>query len=249
MPTIKELRQICQHSAEAPSWRTQSLEGKFNRIFSIYLTWVLARTKIPVTVVNVSGMMLYIGGAFLFIFNDIKWHFLGLFLMLLSFIFDATDGELSRYRKLPKRETEFGGGFIEPVSHDIMYAFFFLPLGIGTTLVSGSLWPLLAAFMAVIGKLLFRLLELRADALLKIWAAEKGAQVKWIQGAATPTSLLYFAYRNFFTGTGMFFILIPAAIFSRVDWFLYFYGTSFFLLWAYKMAKQWKKMRKEVNSV
>lgn len=248
MPSIKELRAICQNSKEAPSWRTQSLEGKFNRVFSIYLTWILSHSRIPVTAVNISGTLLYLAGAFLFIFNNYKLQIAGLFLIFLSFVFDAADGELARYRKLPKKETIVGGAYIEPVSHDIMYGFFFLPIGLGITLATGQILPLLAAFGATVFKLIFRLLECRYE-LLAVYGlpaehALKAADAGELQQKKEPPpSIIYFIYRNFFTGTGMFFVLIFAVFFKHTDYFLYFFGSFFFLFWCYKMRTLWKKIR------
>ncbi len=242
MPSIKELRQICQHSEQAPSWRTQSIEGKINRVFSIYLTWVLAHTKIPVTAVNITGTLFYIGGAALFIFNDLKFQVAGLILMFISFILDACDGELARYRKLSPRELTVGGSFIEPVTHDVMYAFFFLPIGIGASLASGTLYPIIAAFAATAAKLVFRLLECR-HALLDLRTRAKEENPPEVKKPQAPQSLLYLAYRNFFTGTGMFFMLIISLAVKRIDWFLYFYAASFFLFWMYKMCTAGRRLK------
>lgn len=247
MPTIKELRQICQNSAEAPSWRTQSLEGKFNRVFSIYLTWLFIHLKVPVIAVNVSGALLYLSGAFLFIFNNYELQIAGLFTIFLSFIFDASDGELARYKKLPKGDLAVGGAYIEPVSHDIMYAFFFAPIGIGLSLGGGNFLPFIAAFIATTSKLIFRLAELRLDFLIRLLNEQKETGEKYIQSKKTPATITYFVYRNFFTGTGIFFLLIFAVLLRRVDWFLYFYAASFFLLWCYKMLRQWKKIKNIKN--
>lgn len=244
MPTIKELRQICQNSKEAPSWRTQSIEGKFNRVFSVYLTWALIHLRVPVITVNVSGALLYLAGAFLFIFNNYTLQITGLFLIFLSFVFDASDGELARYKKLPKEEMAVGGAYIEPVSHDIMYAFFFFPIGLGAMLATGSLLPVIAAFVATISKLLFRLAELRFDSLARLLNEQKEAGDKYIQSTETPATSAYFVYRNFFTGTGMFFLLIFAVPLRHVDYFLYFYAATFFLLWCYKMTRQREKIKK-----
>lgn len=244
MPSIKELRAICQNSKEAPSWRTQSLEGKFNRIFSIYLTWALTHSRIPVTAVNISGALLYLAGAFLFIFNNYRLQIVGLFLIFLSFVFDAADGELARYRKLPKEDMAVGGAYIEPVSHDIMYSFFFFPIGLGAMFATGSLVPLVASFIATVSKLLFRLAELRFDSLVLLLNKQKEEGQKYIQSTETPATTVYFIYRNFFTGTGMFFLLIFAVPLRHVDYFLYFYATIFFLLWCYKMMRLNKKIKK-----
>lgn len=248
MPSIKELRLICQRSSSAPSWRTQSIEGKFNRIFSIYLTWILIHFPVSPNQITVLGVLIYLGGASLFIFNDIKLQIIGLFALFLSFVLDACDGEVARYRKGEgSKNSGAGGAYVEPVSHDVMYAFFFLPIGIGAAFSGGGLLPMIAAFTATAGKLLFRLAELRLDALNKYLSIEKGDYAGWLKCdlmPATPATVVYFLYRNLFTSTGTFFFLIAAAVLRRLDWYLYFYAASFFLLWVYKMARQWQKIKK-----
>ena len=153
MPSIKELRQLCQNSAESPSWRTQSWEGKFNRIFSIYLTWIFIHLPITPNQITFLGVLFYLGGAGLFIYQDFKMRMIGLAMMFVSFILDACDGEVARYRKLTKGGGA-GGAYVEPLSHDIMYGFFFLPIGSGQTINRGSIMHLIAAFVQTVKKLL-----------------------------------------------------------------------------------------------
>lgn len=243
MPSIRELRKICQKSEDAPSWRTQSIEGRFNRIFSIYLTWFFIHTPITPNGITILGTLVYLTGASLFIFNQINFQIIGLFLIFVSFVLDACDGEVARYRK-SKTDGGAGGAYVEPVSHDIMYAFFFLPIGIGSSIYYGTLFPLIAAFVATSSKLLFRLAEFRYDALERTLAEKRGKVYGWTRDMKTPKTMSYLIFRNFFTGTGVFFVLIFAVIIQRIDWFLYFYAISFFLLWCYKMFRQWKKILK-----
>lgn len=248
MPSIKELRQICQRSELAPSWRTQSVEGKFNRVFSIYLTWVFIHFPVSPNQITALGVLFYLGGAYLFIFNDIKLQILGLLSLFISFVLDACDGEVARYKKKEgAKNSGAGGAYVEPVSHDVMYAFFFLPIGIGAILAGGGLLPMIAAYVAAAGKLLFRLTELRLDALKKYLSMEKGDYSEFVKSdsaPATPATAVYFIYRNLFTSTSTFFILIAATAWRRLDWYLYFYAASFLLLWIYKMARQWQKIKK-----
>lgn len=248
MPSIKELRQICQKSELAPSWRTQSLEGRFNRIFSIYLTWIFIHFPISPNQITVLGVLIYLGGAFLFIFNDIKLQIAGLFALFLSFVLDACDGEVARYRRESGVQSNgAGGAYVEPVSHDVMYAFFFLPIGIGAFFAGGGLFTMMAAFIATAGKLLFRLAELRLDALNRYLALKKGdyaGLMKLGPTPATPRTAVYFLYRNLFTSTGLFFVLIAATALRHLDWYLYFYAASLLLLLIYKMVRQWRKIGK-----
>jgi len=248
MPTIKELRQVCQNSEESPSWKTQSFEGRFNRIFSIYLTWIFIKLPFTPNQITIFGTLLYLFAASLFVFNVFIFNVIALVLIFISFLLDAVDGELARYRKMSKGGG-VGGAYVEPVTHDIMYAFFFLPISIGATVTfNNNVFLILAAFIATISKLLFRLAEFRYDALIRFWAEQKGEKVGYKQNVKTPPTIFYFIFRNFFTGTGIFTLLIPAVLLNRLDLFLYFYALSFFLLWCYKMFRQQVRIRNKLKS-
>ncbi len=243
MRTIKELRKICQKSEAAPSWRTQSIEGKFNRIFSIYLTRIFVYFSVSPNQITTLGVLFYLFGACLFIFNDIKLQTAGLFALFISFVLDACDGEVARFRAGEgKKNGVAGGAYVEPVSHDVMYAFFFLPIGIGAALAVDNLLPIIAAFFATSFKLIFRLLECRR-ALLGYCDLSASGNVSNLVKQETPKTLIYFIYRNVFTGTGMFFALIVAVALKHIDWFLYFYAISFFSLWCYKLMRQWNDIK------
>jgi len=243
MSGIKELRKICQKSEYAPSWQTQSIEGRINRIFSIYFTHVFIHTPITPNQITALGTIFYLSGVSLFIFGRVNFYIIGLILMFISFILDACDGEVARYKK-SAQGGNIGGAYVEPVSHDIMYAFYFLPIGIGQSLILGNRLPLIATLIATVSKLLFRLAEFWYDAMQRIVAEKQGKTYGWLQYKKAPTNIFYLIYRNFFTGTGMFFVLIIAVLIGHIDWYLYFYASGFFMIWIYKMLRQWKRIRK-----
>lgn len=250
MPTIKELRTICQNSEESPDWRSQSLEGRCNRIFSIYLTWIFVRLPFTPNQITVFGTAVYLAGAGLFALNNYVWNFIGVGLIIFSFWLDAVDGELARYRKL-STGGGVGGVYTEPVSHDIQYGFVFLPIAYGAYLHTGSVLPIFAGFLATSSKLMFRLLEFRWNTLERFWSAQRGefyGLAKAVGKQRSPATIRYFIFRNLFTGTGMIFPLLAASIINRIEWFVYFYGICYFLLWAMLFLKQINKIRRHVAS-
>ena len=105
-----------------------------------------------------------------------------------------------------------------------------------------------AAFVATSSKLAFRLLECREELLFLrrnnavLLSAEAHEKKK-----EPPPSLLYFIYRNFFTGTGMFFVLAVMVILGRVEYFLYFYSASFSLFLLYKLKSGWIRIKKSYS--
>ncbi len=247
MPSIKELRQICQKSQESPSLMSQSIMGKFNRVFSIYLTWIFIRLPFTPNQITIFGTALYLFGAGLFLKHEFVWNLAGVLLIVLSFLVDAVDGELARYGKMVEGGG-VGGVYVEPVSHDVQYGWVFLPIALGQFWETGLIWPMVAGFVATSGKLLFRLLEFRYDTLTRFWASRRGTTYGLSETQQkTPKTLQYFIFRNFFTGTGMTMMLLFATLFNRVDLWLYFYGASFFLLWCALEAKQIMKIKNKLK--
>ena len=197
MPTIKELRKICQGSAESPSLLSQSLMGKFNRVFSIYLTWIFIHLPFTPNQITIFGTALYLLGAGLFLKHDFVWNLAGVLLIIFSFLVDAVDGELARYRKMVTGGG-VGGVYVEPVSHDVQYGWVFLPVALGQYWETNSILPMIFGFAATSGKLLFRLLEFRYDTLTRFWAERKGATYGLSQAPQkTPKTPQYFIFRNF----------------------------------------------------
>lgn len=246
MLKIRELRQICQFSKNSPSLRTQSIEGRINRIFSIYFTWIFIKTPITPNHITILGVIVYFAGAAMFLFSDLKFYVLGLFLMFVSFILDACDGEVARYRasKGIVSKRNIGGDYVEPVSHDVMYAFYFLPLGIGASLKIGAFWPLIAAFVAASSKLVFRTLELRFEMLKRYIKEKEGDNFQMPkQKKEPPRTFVYALFRNVFTSSGLFTFLIIAVILKHIEWYLYFYAITLFLLAFYKLIRQWKNIK------
>jgi len=247
MPSIKELRLICQNSETSPNWRSQSLEGRINRVFSIYLTWVFIHLPFTPNQITIFGTSVYLVGAGFFLKHQYWWNLAGVGMIILSFLLDAVDGELARYRKMTAGGG-VGGAYVEPVSHDVQYAFVFLPIGIGATLATNNLLPLIAGFIATSTKLLFRLLEFRYNNLVRFWSEREGQTYGVIKEKKdTPATFSYFIFRNLFTGTGMIFPLLTSVLLQHVEWFLYFYALGFFALWVYLFRKQIRRINDKLK--
>ncbi len=235
--TISELRKICQTSKNSPSQASQTIWGKTNRFFSIYLTWFFIKTPLTPNHITILGSSVFIVGCSLFVFQTTRMQLYGLALMVLAYWLDAVDGEVARFRNVMKKY-DIGGVYVEPVSHDIQYACMLLPIGIGATLASATLFPLLASAIATCAKLTFRLAEFRLMAVMRHIDEVKGTTYGWKkQGAETPKTFVYSLYRNVSTVNGMMPLLFFAVLVHRVDIFLYFYAGIFTLLLVYKYVK------------
>ncbi len=250
MHSIKELKIICRKKDKPAAWQLDHWGERINRACSVYLTWILLNTPLSPNQITMIGTILTIGGFSLFLINNFTVHIIALFVIFFSFLWDASDGEIARYRRAKgllsaEKTGDLGAVYVEPVSHDIQYAFMFLPIGLGVFLASGNAWPLIAAFVATSGKLLFRLAECRFDAFKRSLAEARGESVGWVQqGAAQPATLAYFLYMHIFIGSMTFYFLIIAVILHRLDYFLYFYAGGFTALWLYKMWRQRRKIGK-----
>lgn len=234
--TIKELRAVCQGSSKSPSRASQTLWGKLNRVFSIYLTAVFIHLPFTPNQITVFGTLVFLTGCAMFAFGQYEKNLIGWGLIVLSFLLDAVDGELARYRNGMKKY-DLGGVYVEPVSHDVQYGFMFLPIGFGAYLATGNLLTLVAAFCATSGKLLFRLLEFRYMSATRHIDEVAGKTYGWSRGQNTPRTLSYFIYRNVCVITGIIPLLFVALLMRHTDYFLYFYGVLFLFLWLFLLVR------------
>ncbi len=246
MPTIKELREVCQNSTQAPSWASQTVFGKLNRRWAIYLTWIFVHLPFTPNQVTAAGTVVYLLGAACFLGGTRGWNLAGVGLIIFSFMLDAVDGELARWRAHVSgqkgKRFDMGGVFVEPVSHDVQYGWFFLPITLGVFWRTGSDWAIVAGMAATAGKLLFRLLEFRTDAFRRYADETRGTVYGWATKKSTPKTAAYGIYRNLFVGTGMIPPLLVASVVDRVDVFLYAYGVLFFAAWAALMVRNSRRV-------
>lgn len=242
--TIQELRERCQGSgSKAPSLASQTLWGRFNRIFSIYATWIFIRLPFTPNQITVFGTIVFLVGCLSFAVGESTYNYIGWGLIVLSFVLDAVDGELARYRNVMKR-FDLGGVYVEPVSHDVQYGLMFLPMGFGASAATGSLYPFLFAGIAASCKLMFRLLEFRHTAAMRHIDEVDGKFYGHSTGKKTPATWSYFLYRNVFVVTGMIPMLLIATLLNHIDWFVYFYGTSLFAIWLYLLNRHVRRIWK-----
>ena len=119
MPSIKELRQVCQKSV--PELDKYPLLFKAIRVLSIYLTWILIKTPLTPNSITVLGIFSAVLGLFSFM---VGWHILGIVFFIFCIISDFSDGEVSRYKNLKSKE----GTYLDKVHHLYSNAIFFIAL-------------------------------------------------------------------------------------------------------------------------
>ncbi len=231
MPTIRELRAICQATAPAPG--SESILGLFSRRFSIYGTWLFIKTPITPNQITVISTSTFFAGIALFFFPFEVLHLAGVGVIFLSIVFDGCDGEKARYIRNTRKS---GGAYVEPVSHDIQYGLSFFLLGIAAWLHAGNTVLVVVGAVASIAKLLYRFLEIR------FWHAfiapsmskEKVEQEKYAyQSRGFHIRVFYWVNKNVFSSSGWVGPLLIAVLVNRLDLLLWFYAagfTAFFVL-------------------
>jgi phosphoglycolate phosphatase len=236
--TIKDLRAICQ--ATVPD---QSITGRSARFFSIFFTRFLIRTNITPNKVTFVGTVIYLIGVLLFAFNIYYLALVGFLILYISTVLDACDGEIFRFRRY---RHGYGGSYVEPVSHDIMYGLMFLPIAYGVFLQTGNHVFLILGALAGITKLLFRLAEQRFFYGVTSRLPKRGEKdyTKNFKEQSKLTKFIFVIYRNVCTSTGMLIPLFLTTIFNRLDIFVAFYGVAYSLFWLGLFSRQMMRFRK-----
>lgn len=242
--SIKELRLICQDSG--PSKKTQSFFGLTVRLFSIYFTKIFLIFELTPNQITFLGSAIYLIGIVFISSGDLLFGVLGFVLLVASTIMDASDGEVFRFNKYKKG---YGGSYVEPLSHDILYAFTFLSIGYGAYLQTGSIYAILFGSIASLFKVMFRIMEIRFfyGVIKKLPEQRHVDSTKSFKAQGFVYSVIYRIYRNLFVSTGFLLPLILCISFSRLDIFVYFYGTCFLFLWFGLFVRQIKRFSKISN--
>lgn len=218
----------------------QSLTGRSARFFAIYLTMLLAKTRITPNQITLVGVVLYIIGSFLFTFDIYVLNLIAFFILYFETILDGCDGEVFRYRGY---KFGYGATYVEPISHDIKYGFMFLPIAFGAYLHTGSVIPLIFGAMASITKVLFRLARTRYFLGVQEQLSIKGhvdtaSNFREDAKKSLVKKIILRIYLNLGTSTGMLVPLFIASLFNRIDLFVYLFGTLYFVLWLGLMTRQ-----------
>lgn len=100
IPSIEELRKVCQ-----PEWIAQV--GRIGRRFSIYITKIFLYTPLSANQITILGVVIYIGGACLFVFGNPLLTLIAALVVRAAGILDLVDGEVARYRKTAGPEGKF----------------------------------------------------------------------------------------------------------------------------------------------
>lgn len=127
-------------------------ETRFDRYFarrvSIYITWILAHTRVSANQITASQLIVGALGCALVATGEKLYIAFGLGLWQLSYILDCVDGEIARFRG----SSSLTGAFFDEASHAIFNSMLYagLAFSIYQAAENRSMLPFLFGFAAVI---------------------------------------------------------------------------------------------------
>lgn len=107
------------------------------RQFSYLITPLLLRLPVTPNQVTAASLLVGLAGAACFLFGQWGWDIFGALLIVMSYTLDNCDGEIARIKNMI---SSFGEK-LDDIADSLVDTAFFVMLGIGTTLSTGSdLW-------------------------------------------------------------------------------------------------------------
>lgn len=155
MPTIEELKKICQ---DRPNKRDFYMWGIIRKI-SIYLTWFFIKTPITPNQLTILSIIFGLIGSLFFLFSNPWYWVIGWFVINVHLILDQCDGEVAYYKK---RITKFGY-FFDEISHPIVNLFFLLMVTIGIFNMTKNAIYLFLGGLLILSISIFRMFGLYDD--------------------------------------------------------------------------------------
>ncbi|MSR76151.1 MAG: CDP-alcohol phosphatidyltransferase family protein [Candidatus Ryanbacteria bacterium] len=146
MESTKELRERLQGGKVNPDgWHRPPGYVFFQRGPSIYITRLLARTRVTPNQVTIASIMAGFAGCVFLVAFGWQYKLIGLGLLYLNIILDKVDGELARLRET----YSLRGIFWDEVNHLVIPPLFSIALVVGMT----KIYIILPIFLVVAGAL------------------------------------------------------------------------------------------------
>lgn len=152
MPSIEELRKICQ---DRPDKHDFYMWGIIRKI-SIRLTWLFVKTPITPNQITTLSIMFGLLGSLGVLYSNPWYWVVGWIVIHLHLILDQCDGEVAYYKK---NVTKFGY-FFDEISHPIVNTFFFVMLMIGVYNITNDLLYLFFGAILVFSVSIYRMVGL-----------------------------------------------------------------------------------------
>jgi hypothetical protein len=117
MPTIKEMRAVCQQRRPNAKgqmvWAGHWFNRLVNRHFSIYFTWLFVKLNVNANQVSLLMILAGLAGAALCIPHLLWLNIIGAFLLMFAEVLDCVDGEVARWTK----KSSLKGLYLDLVNH------------------------------------------------------------------------------------------------------------------------------------
>lgn len=233
MPTIKELRKICQNPDDTNV--DSSFRVKVLRFFSIYITRLLINTPITSNQISLSTIFVIIIAAFLFSTGDRILSTLAIILIFLFMVLDCVDGEVARYKK----SMSVNGLFVELLPEIIFLPILYAGITIGVFRNHESLLFLIFGVSAIIFSFYNGIIQyIKHEAIFSKLIdysqgeipdetneiVESTKSQKPYKNKKTPLRKLFQLVFPWIQGSSSTFIMFIAAAFNYLDVFLFIYG-------------------------
>jgi len=176
IPSIKELRKICQSAPD--TWYSRTLV----RPVSIYITKVLLYTPISANQVTILGLLFGIAAGTLFIFGNYWYSIIGALLLHLTIVLDDVDGEVAHYRGT----SSLRGGYLDDANHFITNPYIFVGIAFGVYANFHNIEALIFGFSASLSYAIIR--GLNRGKLFYLSEAGKPTHTSMAETLATRTS-------------------------------------------------------------
>lgn len=177
MPSIKELRKICQDRPDKHDFYMWAVARKV----SIYLTWLFIRTPITPNQITSFSIMLGLLGSLFFISPNPWYWVVGWLIVNLHFILDQCDGEVAYYKN---KVTKFGY-FFDEIAHPVVNIFFFAMLAMGIYNITKVFKYAAIGTVLVFEVSIYRMVGLYEDYLDKVMFKAKAKKIdmpkSWIK--------------------------------------------------------------------
>jgi phosphatidylglycerophosphate synthase len=117
MPTIKEMRVVCQqrrpNAKGQKVWAGHWFNRLVNRHFSIYFTWLFVKLNVSANQVSLLMILTGLAGTALCIPHLLWLNIIGAFLLMFAEMLDCVDGEVARWTK----KSSLKGLYLDLVNH------------------------------------------------------------------------------------------------------------------------------------
>ncbi len=259
--SIKYLKKICHKSKSDEPY----IEN-FLRIFSIRITKLLLYTPLSGNQVSILGMFNTLLATILFMFGNYWLSLVASVLVLLSWVIDCCDGEVTRY----KRQASMRGGYLDDIGYYLIETMPLIGITLGIFRSTENFIILVFGFSAVFFLLMTRIVDLRrfvfvVDENIHNLKKDKNKFIKFVRtetekvlaerdytktmkatkGEYKFLNLVRDMYRRFFyfffNLFGFVNMIMIAALVGKFDYLIYFFGALFLLFFCFNLTYQFLK--------